>query len=135
MAGRTRRSGDRGAGTEREREMRDLLAMAERSGLTLREVAEAAGVSASTLWWRRREIARRERARCAAGADAAQPAFRVSVRCTPSGAAAPRRDHGGHVEEASGRGVPPTAQSCSRVAQLRPSPATHATDATHATGS
>ena len=105
MAGRTRRSGDRGAGTEREREMRDLLAMAGRSGLTLREVAEAAGVSPSTLRWWRREIAQRERARSAASADAAQPAFVEVVVASGECAAGPpaERDVVLEVELRGGR--------------------------------
>ncbi len=68
MAGDARRGRER---TAREREVRELLAAGERGGLTLREMAEAAGMPAGTLAWWRSEIRRRDRL----GASEAETAF------------------------------------------------------------
>ena len=53
----------RGVGTVRERAMRRVLARGERDGLTVRTMAERAGMSAGTLAWWRSEVRRRDAVR------------------------------------------------------------------------
>ena len=52
-------------GTDREQEMRALLALREAEGLTMRELAAASEVPSGTLSWWAAEIRRRDRAAAA----------------------------------------------------------------------
>jgi len=52
--------------TDREREMRELFALRDAEGLTMRELAAASEVPAGTLSWWAAELRRRDRAAAAA---------------------------------------------------------------------
>ena len=72
--------------TAREHEIREILAAGKRDGLSVRQMAERAGMPPGTLSWWRGDLRRRERLRRAPpAAPQSSPAAFVEIVVSPGG--------------------------------------------------